>query len=582
MSSPASPALPCAFVVGGTGSNAGKTVFTLALLCALAQRGLCPLAAKVGPDYIDTAFHTRITARPAANLDSWMCREAGPGRSWRRPAVGLGRIFQRTLEQVQAFGGPLVIEGAMGLYDGGHEGFGSTAHVATQLGLPVLLLLNAAGLGQSIAALAEGFLGHRPPWAEQALTFLGMVCTHVAGERHAAILRQALLPVADTYRVPLLGMLPRQGAPLLPSRHLGLVEAREALPLITRASLAHWLEEHCQVETLLALLGIEPKASAAPCREACQARTGLDAVFWQNQADIACAHAANQQCMRKGAINEASACASSASADTGAAIEGILCYSGQKPHIVDSLPGKATCADSHFFPPQRVSSRKLPLVGIAWDAAFSFCYADLPALLAEQGARVAFFSPLHDQSPPADCAGLYFPGGYPELHAAALAANAPMLAALRRLAEDGLPMYGECGGYMYLMRAVSVDGQEHALCGLLPYVCALGSTRAALGYRAALALPGWPTKRQDRPLWVRGHEFHYTRAMPDPKASGVMTDDTVAGRPLWKIYDSQGVFLGEEGCRCGSVAGTWLHCYPEGSRRFWKAWLQALSCANCT
>lgn len=76
---------------------------------------------------------------------------------------------------------------------------------------------------------------------------------------------------------------------------------------------------------------------------------------------------------------------------------------------------------------------------MAWDAAFSFCYADLPALWQELGAQVAVFSPLRDSAPPPYCAGLYFPGGYPELHAAALAANTSFRTALTRLADAGLP-----------------------------------------------------------------------------------------------------------------------------------------------
>ena len=102
---------------------------------------------------------------------------------------------------------------------------------------------------------------------------------------------------------------------------------------------------------------------------------------------------------------------------------------------------------------------------------------------------------------------------------------------------------------------------------LLPRSCSLGQTRAALGYRAGLAAANWlETGSPTRPLWVRGHEFHYAQEEASPLPS--------ACQPLWKLYDSQGRFLRDEGCRLGSVAGSWLHCYPEGSRRFWRAWLR--------
>lgn len=104
--------------------------------------------------------------------------------------------------------------------------------------------------------------------------------------------------------------------------------------------------------------------------------------------------------------------------------------------------------------------------------------------------------------------------------------------------------------------------------GLLPQTCTLTDRRAALGYRAALALPDWPAPTQTAaPLWTRGHEYHYAQEDgPLPAAC----------RHLWRLYDSAGGLLREEGCRLGSVAGSWMHCYPEGSRRFWRTWLRAL------
>ena len=498
-------------IVGGTGSNAGKTVTTLALLCALRARGLRVQAAKSGPDFIDAAFHAALTGAPAANLDVWMCREARPDsgkRPLRRIPQGLARVFAR-MHGPGADGRNadlLLVEGAMGLYDGGTGGAGSTAQLAVLLGLPVLLALNVHGLGQSVAALAEGFLRHRPAWTADAghPAFVGMICTHVGGEKHKEILRQALAPLTAQTGVPLLGLLPRDGAPQLESRHLGLVEARESLPGLDHESLAAWLETHCDVRALLQALG-------AP-------QSGLPA-----------------------------------------------------------SPLRADAPPVRFFAP-RVRSGKAarrPRLGVAWDAAFSFCYADLPALLRELGAELCFFSPLRDAAPPSACDGLYFPGGYPELHASALAANTSIRAALRTLAERGLPIYGESGGYIYLMRALRQDGRDYPMSGLLPLTCLLGGQRAALGYRAARALPGWPaacTPGQSgtaTTLRARGHEFHYGRLEGRELPAGCA--------PLWQLSDSKGAVLGPEGCRLGSVAGSWLHLYPEGARRFWRAWLAGLS-----
>ena len=551
-------------VIGGTGSNAGKTTFTLALLCALHDRGLRARAAKTGPDYIDAAFHALLTGQPAANLDTWMCRESAPSpaerplQTGRVLPAGLQRVFERmrtpTLhagagdaQAASALAAPpdlLVVEGAMGLFDGGHKGAGSTAHLAALLGLPVLLVLNAGGMGQSVAALAEGFLHHRPAWAAAAPPrFLGMVCTHVGSARHADLLRTSLTPLAKEAGVPLLGLLPREGAPHLPSRHLGLVEAREALPTVDRQALSQWLEQHCDLDRLLKLAGTvifrRPASTEHASATGCQPATG------------------------------------------------IIQSAGHEPYPAAQQPppdrffplAEASPPQSNNGPTRRKPAARELVVGLAWDQAFSFCYADLPAMLHELRARVVTFSPMRDSAPPAACSGLYFPGGYPELHAPALATNASMHAALQSLAGRGMPIYGECGGYMYLMRAIQPagqptrqqdgqqGGQAYAMSGLLPRSCSLGQTRAALGYRAGLAAASWlETGSPTRPLWVRGHEFHYAQeeASPLPPAC----------QPLWKLYDSQGTFLRDEGCRLGSVAGSWLHCYPEGSRRFWRAWLR--------
>jgi cobyrinic acid a,c-diamide synthase len=494
-------------LVAATGSGAGKTLTTLALLCALRARGIKAVAAKSGPDYIDAGFHAAITGAPAFNLDVWMSRAAASGNArvsagrWRGaraecgPPSGLARLFSRLC----ASGDMVVVEGAMGLYDGAADGFGSSAHLAALLRLPVLLLIHAGGIGQSAAALAEGFLRHRCARLTRCggLAFAGIVCTHVGGEHHKAILRAALRGVEADSGVPLLGLLPREDAPHLASRHLGLIEAREAAPALNPSALAAWVEGNCDLDALLARVGFVKKRP--------EKRRETRNMPAQSRATI----------FRSGKIR----------------------------------------------------------VGIARDAAFSFCYADLPDFFAELGAQITFFSPLEDAALPS-CEALYFPGGYPELHARALTNNTAMLEAVRDMAERGRPVYGECGGYMYLMRSLLCGGAEYAFCGLLPLRCALGTKRAALGYRAVRALPGWPGRdkeEENRPdkeaLWARGHEFHYGRTDETAPPTGCSS--------LWRMYDSSGADLGCEGCRRGSAAGSWVHLYPEGARRFWKTWLRA-------
>jgi len=141
-------------------------------------------------------------------------------------------------------------------------------------------------------------------------------------------------------------------------------------------------------------------------------------------------------------------------------------------------------------------------VAVARDAAFRFLYpANLDTLQA-LGARLAFFSPLDDAALPA-CDALWLPGGYPELHAARLAGNAAMLAALRAAHANGLPMLAECGGMMMLFESlVDKGGQAHVMAGLLPGTVAMQPRLAALGHQS-VALPEGT---------LRGHTFHYSSA----------------------------------------------------------------------
>lgn len=227
-------------VVGGTASHSGKTLTTLALICALKNRHLRVAAAKIGPDFIDTAYHQHITGLPVANLDLWM-----HGRR------GLAHLTDRMAQLAPDI---CVAEGVMGLFDGTTRGKGSTANVANALDWPVLLVLPCKGQAQSVAAVAEGFLslGKR----QHNIRFAGMVCTFVGGQRHQTLLREALAPVARRHRTPLLGMLPRDGAPTLPSRHLGLVAAEEMRDTLDPQALATWFAANCDVDALLRRLGV--------------------------------------------------------------------------------------------------------------------------------------------------------------------------------------------------------------------------------------------------------------------------------------------------------------------------------------
>lgn len=151
-------------------------------------------------------------------------------------------------------------------------------------------------------------------------------------------------------------------------------------------------------------------------------------------------------------------------------------------------------------------------LGVARDEAFSFYYRDNLDLLEEAGAELVDFSPIRDQRLPDAIQGLYFGGGYPELHAAALSRNASLIAEVRAAGEKGLPIYAECGGLIYLAQGL-FDAEERytPLVGLFPSRARMLKKRKALGYVEV-------TLKEDCLLGksgaaARGHEFHYSELM---------------------------------------------------------------------
>ena len=218
-------------VISAPASGSGKTTVTLGLLGALRRRGLPVVSAKTGPDYIDAAFHEAATGCPCVTLDGW--------------AASADQLRARA---VRRRGSHLVVEGAMGLFDGAPEdehplGTGSTADVAAALNLPVVLVLDVARMGQGAAAVAAGLAGFRSD-----VRIAGVVLNRIGSPRHEAIARGAVETV-----LPVLGALPRRGDLELPSRHLGLVQAGERADLETFISrAADWVAEGCDIDAILA------------------------------------------------------------------------------------------------------------------------------------------------------------------------------------------------------------------------------------------------------------------------------------------------------------------------------------------
>jgi len=205
---------------------------------------------------------------------------------------------------------------------------------------------------------------------------------------------------------------------------------------------------------------------------------------------------------------------------------------------------------------------KKPLVrlGVARDNAFCFYYPENLELLAHYGASLVPFSPMDDRDLPGDLHGLYLGGGYPELYAERLAANAGLRRLIKEKAQSGMPIYAECGGLMYLSQGIEdLAGNRHPMAGVFPFQVRMLAKRRALGYReitlTASGLLGPPGTS------ARGHEFHYSEMVEDP---GDLTH-------LYRITDRAGVAGVAEGYALHHVLASYVHLHfgsnPEVARQ---------------
>jgi cobyrinic acid a,c-diamide synthase len=205
-------------------------------------------------------------------------------------------------------------------------------------------------------------------------------------------------------------------------------------------------------------------------------------------------------------------------------------------------------------------------IGLAYDEAFHFYYADNLARLEALGAELVRFSPLHDASLP-EVDGVYIGGGYPEAHAAELSSNTAMREAIVALASRGAPVYAECGGLMYLSNAiVTLDGARHPMVGLVPSEARMCGKLRALGYvevetRTKTILGGAGSR-------FRGHQFRYSELSPPPEGIEL----------AYSLRRRTGADTVAEGYRIGNVLASYVHAHWASNARVAEALVE--SCAR--
>lgn len=387
-------------VIAGATSGVGKTTVAVAIMDALRRRGLKVQPFKVGPDFIDPSYHTFVTDRQSRNLDPWLMGEKGIIES-----------FWNACEDADV----AVIEGVMGLFDGmsGSDNFASTAHVASILEAPVILVVDASKAARSVAAIVLGFIHF-----DRKVRVAGIIVNNVAGDRHAGYVSTAM---SRNVKVPVLGIIRRNPEIKMEERHLGLVPAQE-LAQNRRKELVEaskYVQDHINIDSVLSMCGTSPLT---------------------------------------------------------------------KPDLRKQRPTIAKIA-------------------VALDESFNFYYADSLDALRLKGAELVFFSPVNDSKLVENTDGLILGGGFPEVLADRLEKNYQMSKSIAKAADNGIPIYGECGGLMYLTRSISGYRGEKRVRKMIGLIDAetVMTSRLTLNYTEADC---------DGPMFgkthIRGHEFHYS------------------------------------------------------------------------
>ncbi|NEW61849.1 cobyrinate a,c-diamide synthase [Granulicatella sp. zg-ZJ] len=233
------------FMLAGVSSGVGKTTITLGILKALANRNLVVQPYKVGPDYIDTAYHTRIAKRPSRNLDSFMIPDEDR----------LKWSYSKWHQQADV----AVIEGVMGFYDGlgTDKDCASSAEIAKKMGVPVILIVDGKATSTSAAAIVHGFASF-----DKDVNIAGVIINRVASQNHYELIKGAIERYTN---VEVLGYFPKNINVELPSRHLGLIPDVEMENLDkTFDTLGELAEQYIQLDRLLEIADLPRVEQVSP------------------------------------------------------------------------------------------------------------------------------------------------------------------------------------------------------------------------------------------------------------------------------------------------------------------------------
>lgn len=397
-------------------SGSGKTMITCALLQLLKDSGKNVSSYKCGPDYIDPMFHKKVLGVPSKNLDTFFTDEK--------------TTVQLFLDE-RADGDFAVLEGVMGLYDGlgGIYEQGSSYHLAKVTQTPIILVVDAKGMGKSVLALIAGFLQY-----DTHHLIKGVLLNRMS-KGYYDIIKPL---IEKELSVKVVGYFPEQKDIGLSSRHLGLVMPDELSDIKKQLNeTADRLKKTIDMDLFIDI------AEAA------------DEIGDSGSADV---------------YNEKSI---------------------------------GNCDQNEFSQNKAINTVN---IAVAMDEAFCFYYEDNLRMLEKCGAKLQYFSPLHDTSLPEDCDAMLLGGGYPELYAKELSENVSMLNAIKKAFRAGMPTVAECGGFMYLHTYIHNQNCVFDMAGALDGECHFKGKLVRFGYIELTEKNSNFLAPNEK---IKAHEFHY-------------------------------------------------------------------------
>lgn len=424
-------------MIAAAKSGSGKTTVTCALLQLLKNMGQKVVSYKCGPDYIDPMFHQKAIDIPSKNLDTFFTGEEGTRKLF---------LMDRGEEDFA------VLEGVMGLFDGlgGIREEGSSYHLAKVTKTPILLVVDAKGMGRSVIPLIAGFLNY-----DKEHLIKGVILNRMS-KSYYEILKPL---IEEELGITVVGYFPEQKQFRIESRHLGLMLPQELIDV--KKKLQEASEELQKTVSLEHILKIAGEASEL---EAC----------------------------------------------------GLI-----------SLESKNSVSEC-------------PIIAVARDEAFCFYYEDNLRLLQEYGAKLKFFSPIHDEGLPEGSCGILLGGGYPELHGAELSSNRNMLSSIKEAMESGIPVVAECGGFMYLHnKIIDKENQSYPMVGAINAECHYTGKLVRFGY---IELQEKDANFLPEGEMIRGHEFHYFDSQQN--GENCVATKPVTGRNYPCVISKENCWLG--------------------------------------